>query len=520
MLLTIAKSHSQRAIAMLALSIVLFFNVTFFAKLFSYAVNEKNYFLLISSPLILFLLLFCILNILFLLTHKMLFRALIVVLLFSSVLSSYFIDTFGTVLDQNMFINASQTDLREVLDLITPKLLIYLGLSSILSYWILFKAKLSFYSYPKEFLQKSLVIVASFILCVGVYMGVSKNYSSFFRNHHELKLYLNPYYPLASLGKFIYKEIKPKPTLKAIAADASRPSEARKKLVVFIVGETARAQNFALDGYDVPTDPLLAKRSDIVSFSNFYSCGTATAISVPCMFSKFGHDEWSSDKEYYENLVDVLAKTGVRVIWRDNNSGGDKKVAARIKDVKQYGGKSFDDVLLQDFQSNVDQAYQDTFIVLHQEGSHGPTYFKRYPDAFKRFTPTCDTQELDKCSYEQIVNTYNNTILYTDYIVNKTIDLLKANENKYDTSLIYVSDHGESLGENGIYLHGLPYMIAPDAQKHVPAVFYLGKAHAQALESLHVKKDERFSHDNLFHTILGLFDVKTKEYDAKRDMLR
>lgn len=520
MLLTLARSHSQRAIVLLALSMVLFFNVTFFTKLFSFASAEKNYFLLISSPFILFLILVCVLNILFLVTHRTVFRLLIVVLLFASVLSSYFIDTFGTILDQNMFVNVSQTDPHEVFDLITTKLLIYLGLTIIASYWILFKAKLTFAPYPKEVMQRAFVFVVSLLAIAGLYMGVSKSYSSFFRNHHELKMYLNPYYPLASLGKFVYKEIKPKPTLKAIATDASRQSEARKKLVVFIVGETARAQNFALDGYDVPTNPLLSKRNDIVSFTNFYSCGTATAISVPCMFSKFGHDAWSSDKEYYENLVDVLAKTGVRIIWRDNNSGGDKGIAARIQDVQKYGGKDFDEVLLQDFQANVDKAYEDTLIVLHQEGSHGPTYFKRYPDAFKRFTPTCDTQDLEKCTQEQITNTYNNTILYTDYIINKTIDLLKKNEDKYDTSLIYVSDHGESLGENGIYLHGLPYMIAPDAQKHVPAIFYLGNLASSKQEALQKEVNGDFSQDNLFHTILGLFKVKTQEYNAKLDMLR
>lgn len=306
----------------------------------------------------------------------------------------------------------------------------------------------------------------------------------------------------------------------AIAMDASRLNTEKKKLVVFIVGETARAQNFALSGYEVPTNPLLSKRDDIVFLNNVSSCGTATAISLPCMFSKFGRNDWSQEKESYENIVDVLAKTGVRIIWRDNNSGGDKAIAKRMHDVVKFRGKEFDEVLLKDFQSNLDKAYEDTFVVLHQEGSHGPTYFKRYPDSFKKFSPTCDTQELDKCSHEQIVNTYNNTIVYTDYIINQTINLLKANEDKYETTLIYVSDHGESLGENGIYLHGLPYMIAPEAQKHVPAIFYVGNKQGTTREALHVKANERFSHDNLFHTLLGRFAIKTNEYKPNLDILR
>ena len=520
MLLSLFSSQSQRAIFMVALGIATLCNITFFSKLFHYAFNEQNYFLAFSAPLILTLILIALLNILLLFTHKTLFKWTIIVLIFTGALSSYFMDTFGTIIDANMYTNAMQTDSAEVLDLLTPKLFLYLGCAALIAFWVLFKSPISFSSYTKEFVQKAFVAIVSLMLISGLYMSLSKSYSAFFRNHHELKMYLNPSYPIASFVKFMYAKIQPKPEFRAIAMDASRTSSEKKKLVVFILGETARAQNFSLSGYDVPTNPLLSNRNDIVFLNNFASCGTATAISVPCMFSKFGRNDWSEEKESYENVVDVLAKTGVRVIWRDNNSGGDKALAKRISDVVKYGGKVFDDVLLNDFQTNLDKAYEDTFVVLHQEGSHGPTYFKRYPDAFKKFAPTCDTQELDKCSHEQIVNTYNNTILYTDYIIDKTINLLKANEDKYETTLIYISDHGESLGENGVYLHGLPYMIAPENQKHVPALFYFSDKQKAAREHLALRASERFSHDNLFHTLLGRFAITTAEYKPNLDILR
>lgn len=516
MLISLFASHTQRAIVLLSLGMVSLYNISFFSKIFTFALAEKNYFIALSAPFILMLMFMCILNFLLLITHRTVFRIFVSLLIVVGAMSSYFIDTFGTIIDKNMFINVMQTDSAEVLDLFTPKLLIYLSCATLLSFWILFKAPLSFSSYAKEFAQKALVGVILLLMLAGLYMSVSKSYSSFFRNHHELKMYLNPAYPIASFSKFIYAKFKPKPEFKAIATDATRQSSEKKKLVVFILGETARAQNFSLGAYDVPTNPLLAKRDDIVYLPNFASCGTATAISVPCMFSKFGRNNWSDDKEYFENAIDVLAKTGVRIIWRDNNSGGDKEIAKRMNDVVQYGGKGFDAILLKDFQTNLDARYEDTFVVLHQEGSHGPTYFKRYPESFKKFTPTCDTQELDKCSHEQIVNTYNNTILYTDYIINETINLLKANEEKYETTLIYISDHGESLGENGVYLHGLPYMIAPEAQKHVPALFYFSDKTKR--ESLHTKATERFSQDNLFPTLLGLFNVKTTEYTPNLDL--
>jgi len=520
MLLSLVRSQSQRTIIWIALGIVLLCNMTFFSKLFHYSMSEHNYFLAFSSPFILLLLCICVLNFLLLMTYKILFKTMLVFLIFSGALSGYFMDTFGTIIDTNMYTNAMQTDSAEVLDLLTPKLFLYLGCAALLSFWLLFKTPISFSSYGREVVQKAFVAVFSLALIAGLYMSISKSYSSFFRNHHELKMYLNPYYPIASFAKFAYAKIQPKPEFMAIATDATRTSSEKKKLVVFILGETARAQNFSLSGYEVQTNPLLSNRNDIVFLKNFASCGTATAVSVPCMFSKFGRTNWSEEKESYENVVDVLAKTGVRIIWRDNNSGGDKAIAKRMNDVVKYGGSGFDDVLLSDFQANLDKSYEDTFVVLHQEGSHGPTYFKRYPDSFKKFSPTCDTQELDKCSHEQIVNTYNNTILYTDYIINQTINLLKANEDKYETTLIYISDHGESLGENGVYLHGLPYMIAPEAQKHVPAIFYFGTKLKAERERLSLKASERFSHDNLFHTLLGRFAVNTTEYKPELDILR
>lgn len=114
-------------------------------------------------------------------------------------------------------------------------------------------------------------------------------------------------------------------------------------------------------------------------------------------------------------------------------------------------------------------------IVLHTIGSHGPTYYNRYPPQFRKFTPTCDTNEIQTCTKEQLVNTYDNTLVYVDYIVDKAINLLKEHQDKFTTSLVYLSDHGESLGENGIYLHGLPYAIAPDSQKQVPMLLWLSE---------------------------------------------
>lgn len=510
-------TSSQRLILLLSLFITLFFNQTFFAKLFQFAWAEQNYTVLLSAPFVLILLFMAILNIVLALTHRYTFKGVMIFLLFLSAGTSYFIDSFGTIIDKNMITNMIQTDSAEVFDLMTPKLIVYLLIGAILPSLFFHRTTVNFHSYRFEVIQKSLMAMLLIGASIVLYMGLSKVYSSFFRNHHELKMYLNPYYPIVSSIKFITVNMKEKKVLVPIGLDAIKPANEPKKLMILVVGETARAENFSLNGYGVNTNPLLQARGDIVNFSNFYSCGTATALSVPCMFSKFSREEFNDDKYAYENLIDVAQRAGVRVIWRDNNSGGDKKIADRVKDVRYYGGKEFDEVLLQGLQESIDETQEDTLIVLHQEGSHGPTYYKRYPDNFKKFTPTCDTQDLEKCSKEQIVNTYNNTILYTDYVLNEAIKLLEKNEKNYQTTLFYVSDHGESLGENGVYLHGIPYFIAPDAQKHVPALFYFGN-HNENVQKLLAKKSEKFSHDNLFHTILGVFKIQTNDYDAALDL--
>lgn len=170
-------------------------------------------------------------------------------------------------------------------------------------------------------------------------------------------------------------------------------------------------------------------------------------------------------------------------------------------------GECYDDVLFHGLEEYINNLQGDGVIVLHTIGSHGPTYYNRYPPQFKKFTPTCDTNEIQTCSQQQLVNTYDNTILYVDYIVDKAINILKAHQDNFTTSLVYLSDHGESLGENGVYLHGLPYSIAPETQKHVPMLLWLSEDYQQRYQISQTCLQKRasaedFSQDNLFSTLL------------------
>lgn len=165
---------------------------------------------------------------------------------------------------------------------------------------------------------------------------------------------------------------------------------------------------------------------------------------------------------------------------------------------------------------------RDVAIVLHQLGNHGPAYYRRYPPAFRRFLPTCDTSELRSCTREQIVNTYDNAILYTDDLLAKAIGFLKAQQRRYDTVLLYLSDHGESLGELGLYLHGLPYAIAPSTQTAVPMILWVseGFQRQMSLQANCLRQQGRApaSHDNLFHSLVGLLSIRTPVYREERDL--
>jgi lipid A ethanolaminephosphotransferase len=229
-----------------------------------------------------------------------------------------------------------------------------------------------------------------------------------------------------------------------------------------------------------------------------------------------------------ENLLDVLQHAGVNVLWLDNNS--DSKGVALRAPYRNFRSPEANPVcdaecrdvgMLSALQDHIDAHPKgDILIVLHQMGNHGPAYFKRYPKEFERFTPACRNADLSRCSREEIDNAYDNAILYTDHFLGRVISLLERNDGRFETALFYVSDHGESLGEKGIYLHGLPSAIAPQAQLHVPAVMWFGRSFDDVdVPALAAKRGARFTHANIFHTVLGFMEIESSVYRVELDIL-
>ena len=537
-LFTLRRPVMSRTVYLIifALYVGLLLNLAFYRQVFTLLPLNSlhNWLVFLSMPVVAF----SVMNILTTLASFLkLDRLVISLFILLSASAQYFIWTFGVVIDRAMITNILDTTPAESFALMSGKMVLTLGLSGVLmvafAWWIkISKAKTVWRSIAVRLLN----ILVSALLIVLVAALFYKDYASVFRNNKELVKSLSPSNSIVAINSwYAHNKMDNLPLVK-IGEDAVQKPEMhsgpRKNLTILVLGETSRAQNFSLGGYERETNPRL-KQDDVIYFANTTSCGTATAVSVPCMFSNMPRAHYDEELAHHqEGVLDILQRAGIRVLWNDNDGGCkgacDRVPHQNVTDLNLTGqcieGECYDEVLFHNLESYIDNLQQDGIIVLHTIGSHGPTYYNRYPAEFRKFTPTCDTNEIQSCSQQQLTNTYDNTILYIDYVVDKTIKLLQSKQDKFTTSLVYLSDHGESLGEDGVYLHGLPWSIAPETQKHVPMLLWLSQDYQQrygvSSQCLQQRaKTDPYSQDNLFSTLLGLLGVDTHEYQATDDIL-
>lgn len=467
---------------------------------------------------------------------KPVIKTICLVLLPVTAAAAYFMSEYGIVIDTNMIRNVLETDTRETGDLITRNLIVYVGLLGVVPAILFCLIPWTPRSFKDEaFAKLRFAAVALVVFAVAVF-PIWGTFLSLFRQHTELKMTLTPFNYMSALPRYLKRE-RGALASKVIApygTDAHRGAEAhtRKSLFVVVVGETARWDHFALNGYAKPTNPELSKIKDLVNYPHAFSCGTDTAESVPCMFSGLGKSNFTNARaETQENLLDILKRAGIDVLWRENQAGC-KGVCARIPTETLTGHKvptfypsseNFDDILVDGLDARIAKLDRDTVIVLHMMGSHGPAYWKRYPESYETFKPACKSAQFSHCELKDLINAYDNTIVYTDHVLARLIQVLgQAADHGVDAGMLYVSDHGESLGEHNMYLHGMPYAIAPEAQIHVPMVVWLSPSMRESTGidqgCLQKRTSERVSHDNLFHSVLGVMDVKTKVYDPSLDL--
>ena len=462
-------------------------------------------------------------------------KPVLTILLMASAAAGYYMDRYGVYFDRAMLRNVFATDFKEAGELLGWDLALHLAawgvVPSALVWWIQLKRR----PLRRALLIRLGWVMAAVVTGVASLVLVFADFSSLMRNHKEVRHLLTPgNLVAASIGNAWGQAKRPNQPRIAVGPDArlgpAWQSRKRPTLFVLVVGETARARNFALNGYDRPTTPRLSAL-DVVNFPHATACGTSTEVSLPCMFSPFGRRNYDEERILtHESVLHVIARAGFKVLWRDNQSGCkgvcDGLPAEQLDHAKVEAlcaeGQCLDEVLLHGADALARDARGNLFVVMHQLGSHGPAYFKRYPAVFKRFTPACENEDLRHCTQAEIVNAYDNSLLYTDFFLGKLIDFLDRAQATHDTAMLYVSDHGESLGENGLYLHGVPQSIAPDVQRNVPLVMWLSAAFRRDFhvsdKCLRERAAKPVSHDNLFHSLLGVLDIETTAYERGMDL--
>ncbi len=457
-----------------------------------------------------------------------LMKVTIASLMILSAVSGYFSSKLGVIFDPGMLSNMLETvrdrNVAEATELASLPLLRHVLLFGIAPALLLISVEVTPQPLLQDIGRRFLVLASMAALFTSITLPNYRFVSFFAREHHDLQFTISPIYPLVSTVRLIKKSFRANQTFRVVDADASQiKSSERRKIGIMVVGETARADHFSLDGYSRDTNPRLEQTTN-VQFAHAHSCGTSTLFSVPCMFSIRDHGTYDVDKAAFEsNVLDILRAAGVSPVWIDNNSSC-KGVCARIDTINLrdnidqqsplYSDMGyFDGALIPEIDAYLGATGPDMLIVLHMLGSHGPAYSRRYPREFEQFQPSCNNASPTECTSDEVANAYDNTILYTDFVLQQLIEKLQAHSTDFDSFLFYASDHGESLGENGVYLHGLPNAIAPDAQTVIPFVFWASPGFRDARMS-----EARLSHDNIAHTLLGLYDVKASSYHKELDL--
>jgi lipid A ethanolaminephosphotransferase len=465
-------------------------------------------------------------------------KPVLIALLLTTSAATYFMNQYGVVIDKAMVQNVFETDVREATELFTWQMVLTVATLGVLPSLLIARLDVQFPKGGRGLLKRGGVAGASLVVAALLLLVFFKSLAPALREHRELRFLLTPTNYIQATNGYLRAKFSVPVVVAPLGRDAIRGAmwngKARKTVTFIVVGETARAMNFSLNGYQRTTNPLLSKQQGLINFTDVQSCGTATAVSLPCLFSVLGRENYSESKAHgQEGLLDVLSHAGFQVLWRDNNSGC-KGVCARVQyedlsvaapgDTFCVDGECYDERLLEGLPELIRKSDKDLVVVLHQKGSHGPAYAKRYPRAFARFTPECNGSEFEKCSPASITAAYDNTIVYTDYFLSKTIDLLRRSSeaDNVDTAMLYFSDHGESLGEKNMYLHGAPYMLAPREQTQVPMMLWMSDRYSERFHidrtCLMARRSQSFSHDNIFHSVLGMLNVSTAVLNPKLDL--
>ena len=434
-------------------------------------------------------------------------KSLLVLFFVINAIAVYFINTYSVIIDESMIGNILNTNYEESSSFFCMKLVLYIILLGIIPSIYIIKVRILTVSLKKFLITISLTLL--FILAL-VFANAS-NWLWIDKNSKTLGGLAMPWSYTVNISLFYIH--KHQENEKEILLPNATINDSKKSVVVLVIGESARSQNFSLYGYGKNTNPLLSKTDNLYHFEAT-SSATYTTAGVKSILS---HKETG---DLYEILPNYLYRNNVEVVWRTSNWG---EPPVHIKNYQHREvllpnckgeGCNYDEVLLTGLKEQILSSEKNkVLIILHTSTSHGPTYSKKYPPQFEIFKPVCNSVELGNCSHTELINAYDNTIVYTDYILHQIIEDLKELK-EYNSAMIFVSDHGESLGEKNLYMHGLPKSIAPKEQYDIPFIVWVSDGSKQ------LKPNTVLTQSYVFHSVLNFLNIQSPVYDEQMNIFK
>lgn len=419
----------------------------------------------------------------------------------------YFINSYSVIIDESMIGNILNTNIDESSSFFSFKLILYFVCFGIAPSVFIFKAKIEKTSFKKFAIQSGINLGLIVILVIA-------NASNVLWIDKNSKVVGGLAMPWSyAVNTPLYYIHQAKKNQKEILLPDGTITNNEKSVVVLVIGESARSENFSLYGYKKNTNPLLSKIDNVFSF-NATSCATYTTAGVKCIL------EHENSNDLYEILPNYLNRNDVDVIWRTTNWGEPPVHIEKYKKRENLYencegiGCDYDEVLLNGLREEILNSNKNKiFIVLHTSTSHGPTYSKKYPPQFEVFKPVCNSVEVANCSQTELINAYDNTIVYTDFILSSVIETLKTLPD-YKSSMIYVSDHGESLGEKNLYMHGVPMSLAPKQQYEIPFIVWVSE------DSKQLKKNNALTQNHVFHSVMNFLGITSPIYNEEMNIYK
>lgn len=431
-------------------------------------------------------------------------KCLLALLFVGNAVCLYFINTYQVLVTDKMMGNVFNTQYSEASGFFSGQALLYILFLGILPAVYLFMQKTD-YGKPKRFFAGAGLSLG---LALLIAFGNMTNWPWIDRHATKLGSLLMPWSYTVNSIRFYNAEKKR--NRKAIPLPDARIATPGKDVCVLIIGESARRENFSLYGYGKPTNPLLEK--DSVTALMAEAAATYTTAGVKAIL------DHKPTKKLYEILPNYLFRNGVDVTWRTTNWGEppvhiDKYYKAKdLQKMNPEADGKYDEILLAGLKEEILSCTKDKMLViLHTSTSHGPTYNKKYPAKFEVFTPVCTTVEMAKANPKELMNAYDNTIVYTDYLVHSVIEMLKDVPQRR-SCVLFVSDHGESLGEGNLYMHGVPMAVAPKEQIEIPFIVWTSD------KNLKIRPDQKVGQYHVFHSVLSFLGIDSPVYDQEKDI--